>query len=372
VNVAIAGALTDPNARGGEPEAVKYVLKGLEQENIKYTLVNFNNALTKDQVYKGVVKIFRGFYLYDEYLKFFRERNPDVILGFTDFDSSYALAASDLGIPLILAVHTYWGICPSNNLFNWKNQDCSGSAPLKCIYCNLYNGNRVGLLNSLYSRKQERSFFAIPTKIIVPSNTVMKVLLKEGVPSEKIERIENGIDLDFWKFSELPARGPLLYLSGYSKHKGGRDFLRASEELGYLEFKGNIKAGKEKVPRNLEIFDWVSVEEVRSILNSSYALVSPALWEEPFGYVVAQAMAVGRPVVAYRSGGISEQVIDAVTGLLAEKGNFSDLLEKIKQISQDRTLAERMGREARREAERRFDYKIMAGKYANAIKDVVK
>jgi glycosyltransferase involved in cell wall biosynthesis len=40
------------------------------------------------------------------------------------------------------------------------------------------------------------------------------------------------------------------------------------------------------------------------------------MWEEPFGLVAAEAQATGTPVVGYRRGGLTEIIVDGVTGFL--------------------------------------------------------
>ena len=45
-------------------------------------------------------------------------------------------------------------------------------------------------------------------------------------------------------------------------------------------------------------------------------VLCPARWDEPFGLAAAEAQACGTPVVAFRRGGLSEVIVDGVTGLL--------------------------------------------------------
>ena len=64
-------------------------------------------------------------------------------------------------------------------------------------------------------------------------------------------------------------------------------------------------------------------------------VVVPSLKPEPFGRVLIEAQAMGRPVVAFDHGGASESVIHEKTGLLVEPKNLNELgiaIEKLVNI----------------------------------------
>jgi glycosyltransferase involved in cell wall biosynthesis len=79
-------------------------------------------------------------------------------------------------------------------------------------------------------------------------------------------------------------------------------------------------------------------------------LVLPS-YQEPFGTVLAEAMAVGTPVVATRVDGLPEVVADGVTGRLVEPGDPDGLAAGVLEVLARR---EEMGRAAQEDA-RRFD-----------------
>ncbi len=80
-------------------------------------------------------------------------------------------------------------------------------------------------------------------------------------------------------------------------------------------------------------------------------------WEEVFGYVIAEAMASRRPVVATRVGGIPELVRDGETGFLVPRRDAAGLAEKILELLHDRVLRERMGAAGQAAAVASFDVK---------------
>jgi glycosyltransferase involved in cell wall biosynthesis len=80
-----------------------------------------------------------------------------------------------------------------------------------------------------------------------------------------------------------------------------------------------------------------AIQELDVVVHAS---TSP----EPFGQVVVEAMASGRPVVATDGGGIRETVVHGVTGLLVPLNQPVGMANAIKQLLRDPEKARAMGR----------------------------
>ncbi len=91
-----------------------------------------------------------------------------------------------------------------------------------------------------------------------------------------------------------------------------------------------------------------SEEETRRTLGSARALVLPSVVRENCPLVILEAMALGRPVVASRVGGIPELVREGRTGVLVRYGREDDLAEALLGLLEDDGAADRMGEEGRR------------------------
>ncbi len=78
----------------------------------------------------------------------------------------------------------------------------------------------------------------------------------------------------------------------------------------------------------------------------SFDVAVHASEREPWGLVVLEAMAAGRPLVAGAAGGPAEIVRDGVDGLLVPYGDEAALAERIRRLLDDPALAERLGRTA--------------------------
>ncbi len=105
----------------------------------------------------------------------------------------------------------------------------------------------------------------------------------------------------------------------------------------------------------VELVGEVGDEEKPAFLGDALALLFPIDWPEPFGLVMAEALACGTPVVARRRGSVPEVLTDGVTGLL---GDTDDEL-----IALCRCIHELDRGACRQEALRRFSPAAMADGY---------
>jgi glycosyltransferase involved in cell wall biosynthesis len=63
-------------------------------------------------------------------------------------------------------------------------------------------------------------------------------------------------------------------------------------------------------------------------------VVFPARWDEPFGMAAAEAQACGTPVVAFRRGGLSEVIMDGVTGFLVAPDDLHAAAEAVSKAAE--------------------------------------
>lgn len=83
---------------------------------------------------------------------------------------------------------------------------------------------------------------------------------------------------------------------------------------------------------------------------------------EPFGRCLIEAMAVGRPVVATRVGGIPEVVTDGVTGFLVEPGDYVAMARAVERLLTNKDLWNKMAQAAARDVAVRFSANVHARK----------
>ena len=84
-------------------------------------------------------------------------------------------------------------------------------------------------------------------------------------------------------------------------------------------------------------------------------------WEEVFGWMIAEAMAFGKPVVATRVGGIPELIDEGKTGFLVDRGDVSAAADRVLRLLDDKELRKTLGCAGRQKTEERFNLRTNVG-----------
>lgn len=138
----------------------------------------------------------------------------------------------------------------------------------------------------------------------------------------------NGVPLATYDF--VPAVGadaPFVFLGRIEHIKGTHLAIDIARRCGRrLVIAGNVPAGEESYferqikphvdGNHVTYIGPVDDRQKNDLLGSAAAFLMPILWEEPFGIVMAEAMACGTPVLGLCRGAVPEVVADGVTGFV--------------------------------------------------------
>ena len=230
-------------------------------------------------------------------------------------------------------------------------------------------------------------------RYVTVSSNVQSRLVELGARSDKISLLENGVDLSLFPYQakrsdhfvkryDWPPGSVILGMTSQMiEEKGHLDLIEAVGLLrkNYPHIRLVIGGRKEgqyyqklvselanKGMLDIVVFSgWL--KEVRHFFSSIDIFVLPSRHEEGFGLVVAQAMAVGLPVVATRSGGVSEVIENEVTGFLLEKRSPSGLASAISHLVKLPQLRQSMGMAGRRRIEKQFDLSRQAARFKTVL-----
>jgi len=120
---------------------------------------------------------------------------------------------------------------------------------------------------------------------------------------------------------------PLVFLGRVQPQKGPHDAIAIARAAGRrLILAGNVEA-EDRGYFEREIAPWLDGTTIRhvgpvddaaknALLGGAAAMLMPIGFDEPFGIVMAEAMACGTPVIAFRRGSVPEVVHDGVHGFV--------------------------------------------------------
>lgn len=187
--------------------------------------------------------------------------------------------------------------------------------------------------------------------------------------------IANAVDLDAYRPTErVPADAPLAFVGRIEHIKGTHLAIEAARRSGRrLVIGGNV------APEHREYFDREvgpfvdgdrvtyigEIDDARksALLSAAAAFLMPIQWEEPFGIVMAEALAAGTPVIGLRRGAVPEVVEDGDTGFICD--TIDDMVRAIGRVD------EISRRRCRLSAERRFSESALVTAYEHLYRRVL-
>ncbi|MEE8167949.1 MAG: glycosyltransferase [Candidatus Hydrothermarchaeales archaeon] len=200
--------------------------------------------------------------------------------------------------------------------------------------------------------------------VIAVSNFLKGETSKLGVAEEKIQVVYNGLPVGKEVQKEsLNIEGTIIaYIGSLVPQKGVDVLLQAFENVkreipeAKLVIVGEGREEKKllRLARKIGLLDVYFLgqrDDLNSVLEGSSLLVLPSR-EEGFGMILLEAMHMGVPVVASRTGGIPEVVGHGKNGLLVERENPEALAKEIISVLKDDALKERLIVNGRKTAER--------------------
>jgi glycosyltransferase involved in cell wall biosynthesis len=197
--------------------------------------------------------------------------------------------------------------------------------------------------------------------VVCPSRFFRDKLVEWGWPARQLEVIPNVVDATRFEPAFDPGRY-LLYFGRLAPEKGVATLLRAAAMAGVpLKIAGSgpeealLRAMPEAQRAEVEFTGFRSGEALHALVRGARAVVLPSEWYENAPMSVLESMALGKPVVGARIGGIPELIDEGDTGWLFTSGDATALAERLRSVAlaDDGALAA-MGRRARERVAARY------------------
>jgi glycosyltransferase involved in cell wall biosynthesis len=220
--------------------------------------------------------------------------------------------------------------------------------------------------------QRRRVPFRSAIALVAVSQFIRTQLVELGCPPEKIVVHYTGIDLAQFRPDPAQVRQPIVLFVGRLVEKKGVSLLLAAMAQVQAEYPvaqlviigdGGLRCPLEKQAQSLLHCRFLGAQtpaQVRYWMNQSWLLCAPSITAasgdaEGLGMALLEAQAMGLPVVASRSGGIPEAVVDQQTGVLVAEGDVTGLAAAILQLLRSREWRDHLAQAGRRHVEQHFD-----------------
>lgn len=266
--------------------------------------------------------------------------------------------AKDLDLPVIQYIHNFRPFSPSGTM--WLRERVNEAAlygnPWPEVFGRAWERSflRSFLLAVYQQRLLKNGNLNIVKRWIAVSDFMRDKFIEGGIPAERVVTLRH-----CWQPSTAPeptVEGKhYLFLGRLVPEKGIAPLLDTwallEKRLGLAcpqliiagsgSEEARIHARANRMKR-VACVGYVSGKVKADLIKSCRGLIAPSIWWEPLGLIVHEAYDAARPVLAARSGGLTETVIEGETGFLHEPGNEEQLANDVERL-------EEMGRSGREE-----------------------
>ena len=367
MNIGMLAPYYFPNVKGGGEVSLKILSEALVEKGYNVVVVTFDGKGKKEEVisgvrivrYSGIAEIAQPLTLLLQVLLVLKRFEQEVDL-FHMYNMATIPGAGLYKLlggkkPVVATLNSYQAFCPIGSaLCIAKNKSCNLTSRIKCL-----NNRKMApkILSFIYA-------FTYPVltslskridTYIAPSRAVKYVYTYQGYAAERIEVVPYFVpEKSIVNNYREPKSFNILYVGKLDVHKGVGILIQAFSYVARCRKNTSLTIvgdGPEferykKLVSNLGICSRVyfagrvSLSQVWKYYSMADVFVHPAIWFEPFGRTILEALSFHLPIIVSNVGAPAEIIGEA--GLVFEKGNVDDLVRKLKLIIEDDALRKRL------------------------------
>lgn len=271
-----------------------------------------------------------------------------------------ALAAQ---LPTVVYVHGFLAVCPGlAKYYRRGDQVCEQPFGWRCF---LWNYSRrcssarhpATMLRLMKNTAGLKAAYQSVAQLVVGSRYMRALLVQNGFDAANIAVLPPHFVAPkaLPRFTPAPDPTRVLFAGRLEIEKGLPHLLKAMALLPpslTLVVAGDGTQGNAYrqlvaslgLTGRVTFAGWQDEDSMRNLYQTSSIIVIPSLCPESYGKVGVEALAHGRPVVAYGVGGIRDWLTEGVTGRLVAPASVEALARAIADLSANPALCERMGR----------------------------
>jgi len=318
-------------------------------------------------------RIFWSRETYRELSATLRAHHPDVVHVHNTFPllspAVILRACQAAAIPVVVTLHNYRLVCASGTFFRDGAicHDCARGLPLPAVRHGCYQDSRVVSAPAALAVSAHRpAWKSLVSAYIFISAAQRDLLGGLGLPPDRV----------FVRHHLIPrravpevAREPaVLYAGRLAEAKGVRLLMAAWDEYRSSAAGSSLRlviagagplldevAAWAATRPDVELAGEVAASRCAELMAAARAIIVPSMWQETFGLVVVEAMAVGTPAIAAGHGSLAELISDGVDGVLFRPGDPAALAAALADVAARPEKYQDYGDQARKAYEQRFD-----------------
>ncbi len=284
-------------------------------------------------------------------------------------------------VPTVQTLHDFKLICPTYLMVSGGRicERCQGKHFVQAV---LQRCNRGSLARSTVSAVESyvhrfvRSYDSVAS-FLCPSRFLLEKMAANGVPRQRLVHLPLMLDTD--RFAGRSGGDCVIFVGRLSREKGVHVLLEAAAHLPQVPFMlvGDGPERQSLAQRiqaeqlaHVRLCGRLEGEALITRWRTAALTLVPSITYENFPLAVVESMALGKPVVASRLGGMAELVEDGVSGALVEPGDAPAWAEAIGRLWGDRARLATLGSGARAAVTERFEpqrhYEELLAAYATA------
>jgi glycosyltransferase involved in cell wall biosynthesis len=305
-----------------------------------------------------------------------RSEHPDVVHSHNWLGYSYLPLHRRSGARFVSSLHDHSLVCATKRLMRGR-QVCGGPGPARCLACSTHHygikGGPITAANALSARRMRRAvdlFLPVSEAVAELSGLARDRLPYRVIPNfvpDSLRKDGNATALE-----GLP-RDYILFVGDLVQDKGVEVLLESHRSIRDAPPLVLIGRGARKLSGhsgNIIALEGLPHHKVVRAFQDAIFAVAPSIVPEAFCLVALEAMAMGRAVVASRSGGLSDLVVDGESGLLVPPGDVTALREALLGLLTSAEERKRMGAAAAKRAEQ-FRASVVVPRFEQAYRDVL-
>lgn len=271
------------------------------------------------------------------------------------------------GIPSVMTLHDYKLACPSYQLLSHGAicERCVEGSTLNAVRERCKSGSLAasGVLALESGVHRRLHAYAKVDRFVSPSRFLREVMLRTGIPPERIVTLANVVSVPQGEAWDRPrpagrvGEARYLFAGRLSPEKGVDTLVRAlaaAPDGVQLDIAGDGPSRAElellaavEAPGRVTFHGRVDKSALAELIRGSRAMVVPSRWYENQPMTVLESFAASTPVVATSLGGLPELVRDGVEGRVVPPNDPQALARVLSELADDPATARRMGERAR-------------------------